>query len=255
MSYNTKDEWEIPKSSLVRDKLLGAGQFGEVWRGTWNGTTPVAIKTLKEGTMKPEAFLAEANIMKKMIHAKLVQLFAVCTKEEPIFIVTELMSKGSLLEFLRGDGRSTPMATLIDMSAQVAQGMAFLERHNCVHRDLAARNILVGDNNICKIADFGLSRAIEEDIYEAHEGAKFPIKWTAPEACLKNQFSVKSDCWSFGVVMMEMVTYGKQPYPGMTNAQVFSTIINFVVIAFDLRYCDVDVEMRQCFRSMAICSA
>lgn len=82
---------------------MGQGQFGEVWEGLWNNTTPVAIKTLKPGTMDPKDFLAEAQIMKKLRHAKLIQLYAVCTMEEPIYIITELMRNGSLLEFLQGN--------------------------------------------------------------------------------------------------------------------------------------------------------
>ena len=195
--------------------------FGEVWQGTWNGTTKVAIKTLREGTTQPEAFLKEAEIMKKLIHPKLVQLYAVCSREEPIYIVTELMTKGSLLEFLRGEGRQVlDMAKMIDISTQVAEGMAFLESRGFVHRGLAARNVLVSDGVVVKIADFGLSRVLVEDIYEAHEGARFPIKWTAPEACLENKFSIKSDVWSFGILLTEITTFGRIPYPGMANAEV-----------------------------------
>lgn len=85
-------------------RKLGQGQFGEVWEGSWNNTTAVAIKTLKPGTMDPKDFLAEAQIMKKLRHAKLIQLYAVCTLEEPIYIITELMRNGSLLEYLQGNG-------------------------------------------------------------------------------------------------------------------------------------------------------
>lgn len=179
--------------------------------------------------MKPEAFLAEAEIMKKLIHAKLVQLYAVCSRDEPIYIVTELMTKGSMLEHLRSEeGRLLQVPTLVDMGGQIADGMAFLEKFGFVHRDLAARNILVGDNNNVKVADFGLSRLIDEDIYCAHEGARFPIKWTAPEACLKGQFSIKSDVWSFGILLTELVTYGRIPYPGMANREVSGYLIYFV---------------------------
>lgn len=224
LSHDTVDLWEIPRDTLRLIKRLGQGNFGEVWEGMWNDTTPVAIKTLKPETMNPKSFLEEAELMKKLIHVKLVQLYAVCSKEEPIYIVTELMPKGSLLEYLRSDeGRKLKDWELIDMSAQIAAGMAFLEKHNYVHRDLAARNILVGNNNTVKVADFGLSRAVE-DFYEAHEGAKFPIKWTAPEACLKNQFSIKSDVWSFGILLTELVTYGRVPYAGMNNKQVVEEV-------------------------------
>lgn len=225
LSHDTVDMWEISRDTLRLTTRLGSGNFGEVWQGLWNDTTPVAIKTLKPGTMNPKAFLEEAELMKRLIHDKLVQLYAVCSKEEPIYIVTELMPKGSLLDYLRSEeGRKKKMEELIDMASQIAAGMAYLEKHNYVHRDLAARNILVGNNNTVKVADFGLSRAIDEDIYEAHEGAKFPIKWTAPEACLKNQFSIKSDVWSFGILLTELVTYGRVPYAGMNNRQVVEEV-------------------------------
>ena len=211
----------MERDSLKLQHQLGSGNFGDVWQGLWNDTTKVAIKTLKPGTMDPQAFLNEAELMKKLIYPKLVQLYAVCSRDEPIYIVTELMPNGSLLDYLRSEeGRTLKLPHLIDMSAQIADGMAFLEKHGYVHRDLAARNILVGENNAVKVADFGLSRLLEEDIYEPQEGAKFPIKWTAPEACLKHQFSIKSDVWSFGILLTELITYGRVPYPGMNNRQV-----------------------------------
>ena len=89
--------------------------------------------------MDPKDFLCEAQIMKKLRHPKLIQLYAVCTNEEPIFIITELMKNGSLLEYLQGKGRTMKLQQLIDMSAQVAAGMAYLESQNYIHRDLAAR--------------------------------------------------------------------------------------------------------------------
>ncbi|XP_049307657.1 pneumococcal serine-rich repeat protein isoform X1 [Bactrocera dorsalis] len=227
LSHRTRDQWEIDRTSLKFVRKLGSGQFGEVWEGLWNNTTPVAIKTLKSGTMDPKDFLAEAQIMKKLRHTKLIQLYAVCTVEEPIYIITELMKHGSLLEYLQvlaGKGRSLKMAILIDMAAQIAAGMAYLEQQNYIHRDLAARNVLVGDNNVVKIADFGLARLIKEDEYEARVGARFPIKWTAPEAANYSKFSIKSDVWSFGILLTELVTYGRIPYPGMTNAEVLTQV-------------------------------
>ncbi|CAF4204568.1 unnamed protein product, partial [Rotaria magnacalcarata] len=72
-----------------------------VWEGVWNDNVAVAVKTLKPGSMNPVDFLAEASIMKRLRHANLIQLFAVCTIEEPIYIVTELMKNGSLLDYLQ----------------------------------------------------------------------------------------------------------------------------------------------------------
>nr|CAB3245984.1 tyrosine-protein kinase Fgr-like [Phallusia mammillata] len=219
-----RDVWEIDRNQLSLQKKLGAGMFGEVWKGLWNGTTEVAIKTLKPGTMSPEAFLEEAKIMKTLRHEKLVNLYAVVSTE-PIYIVTEFMCHGSLLDFLKdGQGRQTNLVEQIDMAAQIASGMAFIERNNYIHRDVRAANILVGKNQICKVADFGLARLIEDDEYNAHQGAKFPIKWTAPEAATHGRFTIKSDVWSFGVLLTEIVTKGRIPYPGMPNREVLERV-------------------------------
>ncbi|KAE9416183.1 hypothetical protein Angca_007733 [Angiostrongylus cantonensis] len=223
-TFTHDDQWEIDRRSVIFTKQIGSGQFGEVWEGRWNGTVPVAVKKLKSGAADPNDFLTEAQIMKKLRHPKLLTLYAVCTRDQPILIITELMQE-NLLTFLHGKGKQCTVVHLVEIAAQVAAGMAYLEEMNFIHRDLAARNILTKNNLNVKIADFGLARLLhKENQYEARVGARFPIKWTAPEAANLNRFSTKSDVWSFGILLAEIVTYGRAPYPGMSNAEVLQQV-------------------------------
>ncbi|PIK59965.1 hypothetical protein BSL78_03120 [Apostichopus japonicus] len=213
----TPDEWEIARDAITLDTKLGEGNFGEVWKGTWKNKLQVAVKSMKPKSMKVEDFLEEAKTLKQLQHEHLLALQGVCTLGEPILIVTEIMVNGDLLKYLREkEGRYINHGDMIFMAKQIVSGMTFLEKRNFVHRDLAARNILVGENHHVKVADFGLSRVLDEEIYSA-TGNKFPVKWTAPEALLERKFSTKSDVWSFGITLTEIETKGIMPYPGMAN--------------------------------------
>jgi fyn-related kinase len=229
LTHSFMKDHEMDRNQFRLEKKIGQGQFGDVWQAEFiENRMKVAIKTLKEG-MNSTDFRAEAELMRNLYHSKLIQLYALCTKEEPIYIVTELMVNGSLLDYLQTPvGKRLQLDTLIYIASQIADGMAYLESHSYIHRDLAARNVLVGENNEVKVADFGLARVIKDvstsNIYSAREGTKFPIKWTAPEAAIFNKFSIKSDVWSFGIVLTEIITHGRTPYPSMSNQEVLQQV-------------------------------
>ncbi|XP_053325833.1 tyrosine-protein kinase ABL2 isoform X2 [Spea bombifrons] len=220
------DKWEMERTDITMKHKLGGGQYGEVYVGVWKKyNLTVAVKTLKEDTMEVEEFLKEAAVMKEIKHPNLVQLLGVCTLEPPFYIVTEYMHFGNLLDYLRECNREEVTAVvLLYMATQISSAMEYLERKNFIHRDLAARNCLVGENHVVKVADFGLSRLMTGDTYTAHAGAKFPIKWTAPESLAYNTFSIKSDVWAFGVLLWEIATYGMSPYPGIDLSQVYDLL-------------------------------
>ncbi|XP_078502337.1 tyrosine-protein kinase ABL1 isoform X2 [Lissotriton helveticus] len=222
------DKWEMERTDITMKHKLGGGQYGEVYEGVWKKyNLTVAVKTLKEDTMEVEEFLKEAAVMKEVKHPNLVQLLGVCTREPPFYIITEFMTFGNLLDYLRECNRQEVNAVvLLYMATQISSAMEYLEKKNFIHRDLAARNCLVGENHLVKVADFGLSRLMTGDTYTAHAGAKFPIKWTAPESLAYNKFSIKSDVWAFGVLLWEIATYGMSPYPGIDLSQVYELLEN-----------------------------
>ncbi|XP_033338689.2 tyrosine-protein kinase Btk29A isoform X3 [Megalopta genalis] len=226
------DKWEIDPAELHLLEELGSGQFGVVRRGKWRGSIDVAVKMMKEGTMSEDDFIEEAKVMTKLQHQNLVQLYGVCSKDRPIYIVTEYMRHGSLLNYLRRHEATlgANVGLLLDMCIQVCKGMAYLERHNYIHRDLAARNCLVGSENVVKVADFGLARYVLDDQYTSSGGTKFPIKWAPPEVLHYTRFSSKSDVWAYGVLMWEVFTCGKMPYGRLKNTEVVERVQRGVIL-------------------------
>uniref|UniRef100_A0A669CU10 Tyrosine-protein kinase n=1 Tax=Oreochromis niloticus TaxID=8128 RepID=A0A669CU10_ORENI len=217
--------WEIDPRYLTFIKELGSGQFGVVKYGKWQGQHDVAIKMIKEGSMSEDDFIEEAKIMMKLRHENLVQLYGVCTKQRPIYIVTEYLANGCLLTYLKEGLKQHPTSIqLLEMCKDVAEGMAYLEAHQYIHRDLAARNCLVDGNGTVKVTDFGLSRYVLDDEYTSSVGSKFPVRWSPPEVLLYCKFSSKSDIWAYGVLMWEVYTLGRLPYERLNNTEIVDQV-------------------------------
>ncbi|XP_065216527.1 fibroblast growth factor receptor homolog 1-like [Planococcus citri] len=163
-------------------------------------------------------------------HENVLRLLGCCTIDGPTLLISEYSSHGNLLDFLQKNHHPTTSQkvtqhdlseeTLITFALQIAKGMEYLASIGFVHRDLADRNILVFDNNVVKIADFGLARDIRQaDYYRLKTGGKLPVKWMAPEALTDRRHTSKSDVWSYGVLLWELMTLGDDPYPLYNDAK------------------------------------
>ncbi|XP_057176172.1 tyrosine-protein kinase Tec [Triplophysa rosa] len=219
------DKWEINPSELTFMKELGSGQVGVVRLGKWRAQHKVAIKTIREGAMSEDDFIEEAKIMMNLSHRNLVQLYGVCTQQKPIYLVTEFMELGCLLNFLRQRRGALGPLDLLSICHDVSLGMTHLEQHGCIHRDLAARNCLVNSSLGVKVSDFGMARYVLDDQYTSSSGAKFPVKWSPPEVFNFCKYSSKSDVWSFGVLMWEVFTEGKMPFEHNSNHEVVMMVM------------------------------
>ncbi|KAM8953087.1 activated CDC42 kinase 1 [Pelodytes ibericus] len=223
----------ISEKDLSLLEKLGDGSFGVVRRGEWN--TPngklftVAVKCLKTDVLsQPDAlddFIREVNAMHSLDHVNLIRLYGVVLTH-PMKMVTELAPLGSLLDRLRKNLGYFLISTLCHYAIQIANGMAYLESKRFIHRDLAARNILLSSNDLVKIGDFGLMRALpkNDDHYVMQEHRKVPFAWCAPESLKTRTFSHASDTWMFGVTLWEMFTYGQEPWIGLNGSQILHKI-------------------------------
>ena len=216
-----REQWQLKNDDIALEMKIGNGNFGEVYRGIYKPTKKtVAIKTCRDTLSddQKKKFLQEGRILKQYDHPNIVQFIGIAAQRQPVMIVMEYVAGGALLSFLRKEGKNQTKKQLTKMCEDAANGMDYLENKNCIHRDLAARNCLVGDNNVVKISDFGMSR--EEEEYTVSDGMKqIPIKWTAPEALLYGKYTSLCDVWSYGILMWEIFSNGLTPYQGMSNAQ------------------------------------
>ncbi|XP_061139735.1 tyrosine-protein kinase CSK-like isoform X1 [Syngnathus typhle] len=208
--------WVMNRKELKVLKTIGRGEFGEVKLAEYE-KKQVAVKSLKNNPTA-QAFIAEASVMMKLSHKNLVKLLGVITEEDGgLLIITEYMRKGTLVDYLRSRGRTVlTSVTLINFALDVCEAMVYLESNNFVHRDLAARNVLLSEELIAKISDFGLTKKVSS----LEHTNLLPIKWTSPEALKEKKFSTKSDVWSFGILLWEIYSFGRMPYPKIESKNV-----------------------------------
>ncbi|XP_066549355.1 fibroblast growth factor receptor 2 isoform X2 [Amia ocellicauda] len=243
--------WEFSRDRLTLGKPLGEGCFGQVVMAEALGidkdkpkeAATVAVKMLKDDATEKDLsdLVSEMEMMKMMgKHKNIINLLGACTQDGPLYVIVEYASKGNLREYLRArrppgmeysyDIARVPdepltFKDLVSCTYQVARGMQYLASQKCIHRDLAARNVLVTENNVMKIADFGLARDVHNiDYYKKTTNGRLPVKWMAPEALFDRVYTHQSDVWSFGVLMWEIFTLGGSPYPGIPVEELFKLL-------------------------------
>lgn len=170
---------EVMRNTIQCSHKTGTGPFGEVWKGL-KGDIHVTVKSLTHGATTTVEFLKEAKLLSQLDHPNIIKCEGVCSVEEPVYLLLEFLKFGNLQEYLRkGEGENSHFLDLVNLSLQVACGMAYLERQGYIHCDLAARSVAVGDNKICKIQNFEKARRAAS--YKLPPLTSVPIRWTAPE--------------------------------------------------------------------------
>ncbi|GAB1866896.1 Proto-oncogene tyrosine-protein kinase receptor ret [Camponotus japonicus] len=227
------------------------------------GSTTVAVKTLKENACASELadLLSEYQLLKEAQHPNVIRLLGACTipAGAPVYLIIEFAEFGSLRNYLRRSrhlesesripGSTSLLSTspinaneesqcdnnasnciitprdILSFAWQISKGMAYLADIKLVHRDLAARNVLLATGKVCKISDFGLTRDVyEDDAYLKRSKGRVPVKWMAPESLADHVYTSKSDVWSFGVLLWELVTLGASPYPGVDVHNLYNLL-------------------------------
>ncbi|CAD5224165.1 unnamed protein product [Bursaphelenchus okinawaensis] len=175
--------------------------------------------------MEMDQMVHEAVVMQQLKHENVVKCFGLDSSETQFKLVLDLCPGGSLLSHLRHCGHDIKMNERVIFGLEAARGLKYLHKVKCLHRDIAARNCLLGKDGLVKLSDFGIS-IMEGCTTPNEDKIKIPIPWLAPEClAVRPRYSTKSDVFSFAILMYEIVTDGKEPWPEYRSTEEIAVVV------------------------------
>uniref|UniRef100_A0A453DJ87 Protein kinase domain-containing protein n=1 Tax=Aegilops tauschii subsp. strangulata TaxID=200361 RepID=A0A453DJ87_AEGTS len=211
-------ESEFDRDLLQIEEKIASGSSGDLYRGTYLDVD-VAIKFLRTEHVNDNSkveFLQEIMILRSVNHENVVRFYGACTKQRKYLIVTEYMAGGNLYDFLHKHNNTLELSLILRIAIGISKGMDYLHQNNIIHRDLKSANLLIGDGQVVKIADFGVSRQRSQEGDMTAETGTY--RWMAPEVINHKPYDHKADVFSFAIVLWELVT-SKVPYENLTPLQ------------------------------------
>ncbi|KAL1006152.1 hypothetical protein UPYG_G00068510 [Umbra pygmaea] len=241
------DRGMFPRANLTTITVLGKGEFGEVFlakakclmSASGRGSSEeeeeavVLVKSLqtRDETLQLE-FRREAEMFGKLSHPNLVRLLGMCREAEPHYLILEYAEMGDLKQYLKMSKnkeekpKSHHLSTKqkVGVCLQVARGMEHLSNQRFVHKDLATRNCLISAKRQVKVSALGLSKDVYNEEYYHYRQAWIPLRWLPSEAVFEDDFSTKTDVWSFGVLMWEVFSLGELPHAALDHDHVLEEL-------------------------------
>eukprot|EP00123_Amoebidium_parasiticum_P016151 comp23310_c1_seq1/m.38303 comp23310_c1_seq1/g.38303 ORF comp23310_c1_seq1/g.38303 comp23310_c1_seq1/m.38303 type:complete len:887 (-) comp23310_c1_seq1:115-2775(-) len=203
---------------------LGRGAFGVVYAGSLYGS-PVAIKMLHTNISNKEEFIHEINVMRRLRHPNIVLFLGATVQPDPLCIITELVGRGALMKIIEDQNEIIDRERILRYSLDIARGMNYLHHCGVIHLDLTPNNVLVTENYVCKVGDFGLSKVMSSAASVTNKGGGTVI-YTAPEVYKGERIRTKVDVYSFAICLWQLY-YRKLPYEDMhQHAICFNVVAN-----------------------------
>lgn len=245
-SKSNYDKIAVSRSNLKELKPLGRGEFGEIYSTKYqvdgDKESLVMVKSLinTKDEIALQEFKRHLDLIHKLNHENVVKLIGLCREEEPDFMILEYTDWGDLKQFLiasRKDNNSSPthetkparapqlsVAQILSLSNQAAKGLKHLADNRLVHKDIAARNCLIASNLTIKISLPCMTKEPYQQEYTKHRNQIIPLRWLPYEAVYEDEYSTKSDVYSFSCLVWEMFHQGELPFNKMNDESVLTQL-------------------------------